>query len=110
MKDYRGAQYIYRDYGYVAWQISTGENIEIIFIEVKEKGQGYASNLLREMCQLIKPYHSVFVFRLRSNDSAGCFYRKVGFKETIIPGLYRGEEAVLGVVTYEELCRNLSIK
>jgi ribosomal protein S18 acetylase RimI-like enzyme len=110
MKDYVGAKYIYREYGYVAWQVSTGENIEIIFIEVNEKGRGYATKLITEMCTLIKPYHSVFVFRLKSNETAGHFYRKLGFTETVIPGLYAGDDAVLGVVKYDDLCRNLSIK
>jgi ribosomal protein S18 acetylase RimI-like enzyme len=110
MKEYKGAQYIYRDGGYIAWQMSTGDNIEIIFIEVSEKGRGYASTLLSEMCTLIKPYHSVFVFRLKSNESAGHFYRKMGFTEYDVPGLYRGEDAVLGVITYDNLCRSLLIK
>lgn len=108
MAGYTGAQYIYHDYGYIAWQMSTGENIEIIFIEVKEKGRGYASKLVKEMCAHIKPYHSVFVFRLRSNETAGYFYRKIGFHETVIPGLYASEDAVLGVVSYKELCQSLS--
>lgn len=109
MKDYVGAKYIYKNYGYVAWQMSTGENVEIIFIEVKEKGKGGATQLLREMCAQIKPYHSVFVFRLASNDTAGHFYRKMGFEETVIPGLYLTEDAVLGVISYKRLCQNLSI-
>ncbi len=109
IKRYDGASYLYiEDFGYVAWQYSTGENVEILFIEVKEPGRGHATGLVREMIKHIKPFNSVFVFRLASNETAGYFYRKLGFEETLIKGLYK-EDAVLGVVNYKELCQNLSI-
>lgn len=109
MKDYVGAKYLYTEYGYIAWQISTGENVEIIFIEVPEKRKGYATRLLKDFVQLVRPYNSVFVFRLESNDEAGEFYRHLGFEETLIHGLYKGD-AVLGVINYQTLCQNLSTK
>lgn len=110
LKQYDGVHLCYReDYGYIAWQMSTGENVELVFIEVKEPGKGHATELVKEMCRQIKPFNSVFVFRLESNERAGHFYRKLGFKETVIHGLYK-VPAVLGVVSYEELCRNLSIQ
>lgn len=100
-------RYIYNDKGYLAWKMGTGENIEIKFIEVSEKGKGYATELVREMLTHIEPYHSVYVFRLAGNESAGHFYRKCGFEETTIKGLYGGDDAVLGVASYEILCKNL---
>lgn len=107
LRPYLGPVLHYKeDFGYIAWQESTGNNVEILFIEVKEPGKGHATELLREMCKHIKPYNSVFVFRLASNERAGHFYRKMGFKETLIPGLYK-EDAVLGVVNFEELCLSL---
>lgn len=106
---YDGVHYHYSDKGYIAWQISTGENVEILFIEVSERRKGHATQLVREMCRRIKPFNSVFVFRLASNETAGHFYRHVGFEETLIKGLYKGQDAVLGVANYETLCRNLSI-
>lgn len=110
LRQYVGAKYLYTDFGYIAWQMSTGENVEIIFIEVEETRKGYATELLRLMCHVIKPYHSIFVFRLASNEDAGFFYRKVGFEETLIKGLYKGVDAVLGVANYDTLCKNLLIK
>lgn len=108
MAQYIGAEYIYiEDVGYIAWQMSTGENIEIIFIEAKEKNKGHGKMLVKQMCERIKPYHSVFVFRLASNECAGEFYRGIGFTETTIKGLYKGIDAVLGVVPYETLCQKL---
>ena len=109
LKQYDGAKHIYTEYGYIAWQVSTGENVELLFIEVRNPGRGYASELVRMMCMEIKPYNSVFVFRRASNETAGYFYRKLGFQETLIPGLYK-EDAVLGVVAYKTLCQNLLIK
>ena len=110
MYQYCGVSYLYFDYGYIAWQMTTGENIEILFIEVAERRKGHATQLLREMCKRIKPFNSVIVFRLASNESAGHFYRAMGFEETTIPSLYKGVDAVLGVANYENLCKNLSIK
>ena len=105
---YSGAEYYYSDIGYIAWQITTGENVELLFIESKESGKGYGTQLVREMCKRIKPYNSVFVFRLASNENAGTFYRYLGFNETLIKGLYK-VDAVLGVANYKKLCENLMI-
>lgn len=105
---YAGPKVIYReDFGYIVWQESTGNNVEILFIEVKEPGRGHATELVKHMCEFIKPYNSVFVFRLASNERAGGFYRKLGFQETPIEGLYTAP-AVLGVVSYKDLCHYLS--
>lgn len=110
MQNYRGAEYIYTDNGYIAWQVSTGENVEILFIEVDEQRKGHATKLLKQFVATVKPFNSVFVFRLASNEDAGFFYRSVGFKETLIQDLYKGVDAVLGVVNYNTLCQNLSTK
>lgn len=110
MKDYKGAEYVYTDHGYIAWQVSTGENVEIIFIEVKEKRKGYATQLMKEFARTVKPYNSVFVFRLASNESAGYFYRSVGFNEIPVKGLYKDQDAVLGVVKHDILWESLSTK
>lgn len=103
MKHYQGARFIYEEYGYIVWQMSTGENIEILFIDVKEPRKGYGTKLIKQMKHLIKPYHSVFVFRRANNGSAGEFYRKLGFEEQVVKNLYKGEDAVLGVIPFEKL-------
>lgn len=102
---YTGAETYYDETGYIVWQYSTGENVEILFIEVAEQRKGYGTQLIREMAQRIKPYHSVFVVRRAVNEAAGEFYRSIGFREVTIPGLYKNEDAVLGVISYEELLR-----
>lgn len=107
---YDGVKYLYNDTGYIAWQVSTGENVEIMFIEVVETRKGHATALMKELVKRIKPFNSVFVFRLASNEDAGYFYRSLGFEETLIKGLYKGVDAVLGVVNYNTVCQNLSIK
>jgi ribosomal protein S18 acetylase RimI-like enzyme len=108
LEPYTGAELFYTDYGFIAWQLGTGDNYELLWIEVSEKGKGYGTELVREMVRRIKPYHSVFVWRKKSNESAGYFYRHLGFQETEISNLYK-EDAVLGVIDYETLCQNLSI-
>lgn len=103
IEGYKGIEYIYTKNGYIAWQLSTGENIEIMFIEVREIRKGHGQELMRKMVAKVKPFHSIFVFRLASNEIAGNFYRKLGFKETIIKDLYRGQDAVLSVIPYEDI-------
>lgn len=107
LTDYSGARYIYDEEGYISWQCSTGENIEILFIEVAKPRMGVGKRLIRDMCNKIKPYNSVFVFRKADNEPAGHFYRSLGFKETNVDGLYT-DGAVLGVVNFEELKRNVN--
>lgn len=113
---YTGAKLIYfDDLGYIAWQFTTGENIEILFIEVKVSGQGIGHGLMKkwltELCvNGIKPYNSIIVWRLKRNTQAGHFYRSLGFKETEVSDLYVKECAVLSVINFEGLCQNLSIK
>src|SRR5690242_7323706 len=107
LREYMGYQVFYSETGYIAWRCSTGENYEILLIEVSEPRKGYGRNLVREMCRRIRPYHSVFVFRRATNEVAGEFYRALGFKEIAIPGLYKTEAAVLGVASYEVLKQNL---
>lgn len=105
LKTYKGAVCLYKPMGYIAWQYSTGGNVEILYIETIEARKGFGKMLLREMCRRIKPYNSVFVFRRKANSSAGKFYRAMGFKEKSIKGLYQNELAVLGVINYEELLK-----
>jgi GNAT superfamily N-acetyltransferase len=107
-KQYDGLRYYIDETGYIAWQLSTGENVELMFIRVHTPGKGHGTELLKKMVQRIKPFNSVFVFRLASNESAGHFYRHHGFKETLVSGLYK-VDAVLGVANYKELCEKLGI-
>ena len=105
-----GTQYIYHKDGYIVWQTSTGENVQILFIEVKTPRNGVGTSLLRDMCESINPYHSVFVVRRATNEAAGKFYRKVGFTETLIKGLYKGEDAVLATISFEQLKKNVQAR
>lgn len=101
-KLYKGIEYILDERGFLAWQVSTGENVEIIFIETTEHRRGYGTSLIKDMCKLINPYNSVFVFRLKKNEQAGNFYRKLGFKEIDVEGLYKCD-GVLGIISFEDL-------
>lgn len=103
LKPYIGYELLYHDWGYIAWQMGTGENVEILFLEVKEPRKGYGRALVQEMKKRITPYHSVYVFRRAINEDAGKFYRALGFTETLVKGLYRNEDSVLGVIAYKDL-------
>ncbi len=105
---YKGVDFIYDPgIGYIAWQVSTGDNVELMFIETVEPLNGFGKELIRRMCKRIEPYHSVFVVRLAKNENAGGFYQKLGFTETLVPGLYAGDDAVIGVIPFDKLKRNL---
>jgi len=104
IEQYKGIEYIYDERGFLAWQLSTGENIEIVFIETAEHRKGYGTSLIRDMCKRIKPFNSVFVFRLAENEPAGQFYRKLGFKEIPVEGLYKCG-GVLGIISFEDLLK-----
>lgn len=103
ISEYKGVKYIYTKFGYIAWQCSTGENYEILFIESFDKRKGNGKKLIKMMCKKIKPFYSVFVIRLSSNECAGRFYRSIGFKETLIKNLYKGGDAVIGVIPFNKL-------
>jgi ribosomal protein S18 acetylase RimI-like enzyme len=103
LRQYRGAQFIYNEYGYIAWQCSTGENYEILFIEVNQKRQGAGTKLIVQMKSMIQPYHSIFVFCRANNMEARAFYKSLGFQEHVIKGLYREEDAILCTIPYNSL-------
>jgi len=97
---------LFKDHGYIVWRVGTGENVEILFIE----GPGHGKELVKEMVEILEqtpPYNSIFVFRREQNEIAGKFYRKLGFTETVIPDLYKGENAVLATINFEKLKQNL---
>ena len=73
LEPYGAAEFIYyTDIGCLAWHYSTGGNLEPIFIEAAERGNGNGRELYRRMILFEldnnrKPYHSVFIYRLGSN-------------------------------------------
>jgi len=105
-KEYGKIDYIYWPEGYMVWRIGTGDNIEILFIEVSEKRKGMGTKLFKEFLKRINPYHSVFVFHLASRKDAEKFYKSVGFNKSIKCGIYKDDKTVLRWATYEELQNN----
>lgn len=101
---YSGVRYIYTPEGYIAWQLSTGDNIEVIFIE----GRGYGRELYRLAVEQIerdgRPFHSVFTFTKTGNESACRFYEKFGWRRfNLGVSLYQGIGATLFAIPYDEL-------
>lgn len=113
LEAYKGIELIYHDWGYIVWQVSTGENVEEILIEVAQKGQGAGHQLWREACARLKeqglPYHSVFAYHLKSRPLPDHFYTSLGFSRHEIPDLYKGDIAVLRVCPFTKLCEKLHV-
>jgi hypothetical protein len=110
---YGEADYVYLpNVGNIAWHYSTGENIEVLFIE---SIPGYGGFMMLKMVETIlannqKPYHTVFGFCRTSNDLAANFYAKLGW-QTIDLGqsIYRDGGTVLVWTTWEQLLSRLRI-
>lgn len=89
----------------------------MLFLEVEEsqRGNGVAADLYREFCRrvidqrTIAPYYSVFAFRKTENESAGKLYKKMGFEQIVVPGLYAGGDATLMWIPFKTLCHNLGV-
>lgn len=97
-----------KDYGFIVWQLTSGENFEILFISA----EGHGIEIMRAWTEylrenLILPFNSIMVIRQNSNERAGAFYRKLGFDEVEVPNLYHGQVAILSTVNFDTLCRNL---
>lgn len=113
---YGGFDYLYDPaLGYIAWHYSTGENLEILFIEAAEKGRGHGAELYRRMCRRIVetrclPYHSVFGFHLTSNEAARRFYDKLGWIQVDLgPSVYRDGGTTIMWIPWKELLHRLGL-
>jgi len=115
---YDEADFIYKDgIGYIAWHFSTGDNLEMLFIEVHEdqRGKGHATQLFRDMVKSIitedrVPYHSVFGYRLASNKVAEVFYNTLGWTQVNLGRcIYSGDDTVLMWTTWENLLNKLGM-
>lgn len=103
---YEGAEYVWLEgKGYLAWHYSTGDNIEMLFVEAP----GHGLDLYAAFVDLLqgrgeKPYHSVFAFRLFKNVVAEKFYRKLGWTQVDLGhSIYGGDRTVLMWITWEDL-------
>lgn len=114
VRHYRDLRYLHKPHvGYVVWRVGTGDNLEIVFVRAAEPGHGYGKRMLREMVAAVtsvgpRPYHSVYAYRLRSNEQAGRFYRALGFREVDLgASVYRDDGTVLAWVPWAELVKNV---
>ncbi len=111
---YRGVEYFYDpEMGYLVWRVSTGENVEMLFVEAITLGQGLGRKLYQRFVKVLQeqgkePYHSVFAFRLDSNEAAKKFYNKIGWTQISLgQSVYRDDDTVLMWITWEDLIKNL---
>jgi len=100
--------------GYIAWHFSTGDNLEVLFIESAIAGGG--GMLYRAMAKRLLetgrvPYHSVFAYRLTSNKVAERFYGRMNWTQVDLgQSIYRDDGTTLMWITWEGLLKRLEIK
>lgn len=103
---YDNVDHIYNSVGYIAWHCSTGENIEMLFIEAKH---GFGASLYAEMVKSLlssghPPYHSVFAFVRTCNEIALRFYAKLGFHRVDLgQSIYRDGGTTLVYIVWQDL-------
>jgi hypothetical protein len=106
---YHGLWYICREEGSIVWHLSTGDNIEVLFIEAQP---GHGQEMLRRMAHAVEgmseePYHSVFAFCLAGNERGRRFWRDAGWREIELGrSIYRDDETVLFWIPWDELKRS----
>jgi hypothetical protein len=111
MRAYHDLEYVYLDnIGYIVWHYSTGDNIEILFLEATF---GFGLHMYKRFIDALlqrneKPYHTVFAFRLGSNEIAGRFYEKFGWTQVNLGrSIYRDDDTVMVWITWQDLLRRL---
>ena len=119
LADYHEICQLYdKDVGYIVWRVATGDNLEMVFIETKEKGKGMGLQLYRWMAETVlgnprcpKPYHSVYGFQLGSNVAARRFYEKMGWTYVDFGrSVYRDDTTAMVWITWKDLLRNLGLE
>jgi hypothetical protein len=117
LEPYDEAEYIYDPaIGYLSWHVSTGGNIEPLFIEVLEPQKGYGTELYRRMARHLiaagrEPYHSLFAFRLKSNTVAGAFYNALGWtQQDLGQSIYKGDGTVIMWIEWSRFLQRLGIE
>ena len=114
LSSYDGVDFVYYpNIGYIAWHQSTGDNIEVLFIEVKP---GYGGWIYNRMVKTLlgagrEPYHSVFCFWLKSNQAAAMFYKSMEWNQVDLgQSIYQNDETVLCWITWKNLLQNLNVR
>jgi ribosomal protein S18 acetylase RimI-like enzyme len=99
--------------GYLVWRVSTGENVEMLFVEAATMNRGLGRKLYQRFVKILQgqdkePYHSVFAFRLGSNEVAKRFYDKMEWTQVDLgQSIYRDDHTVLMWITWQDLIKNL---
>lgn len=94
------------DTGYIVWRLGTGNNVELLHIEVKQQNRGNGTALLKKMLERLldnPPYCTVFGFTRVDNTDAQKFYQRRGFDTTLVRGVYADGLAVIFSAEYAKL-------
>ena len=111
LQPYKNVEYIhYENLGSIAWHYSTGENIEMLFLEAS---LGYGALMYVRFVNLLqsrreKPYNSVFAFRRTDNETAKHFYEGLGWQQRDLGwSIYGGAETTIMWIKWEDLVERL---
>lgn len=99
---------IENEFGYIVWRVGTGGNVELLHISASKIRQGYGTQLVKQMVFALNenpPYHTVFGFTRTVNNTAIQFYESLGFRLTLVEGVYRDGHAILFSQPYEDLLK-----
>jgi len=114
IKNYKEAQVFYKPgLGYIVWTMATGDNLEVLFVEVETPGQGQGKELYKLWAAYIdvsgqSPYHSVIGYSLASNHRAKHFYCKLGWSQRNLgQSIYRDDDTVVMWCAWNDFMRNL---
>lgn len=115
LEHYGSADYVWFDWGHVAWHFSTGENVELLFIQVRDPGKGDGKRLIEAMCRRLigkgrEPFNSVFSFRRTDNQEAERFYASLGFEQRDLgEGIYKGIGATVAWIGWRALLERVGV-
>lgn len=82
----------------ILFQHGNGGTAEIFDIAVhSNRGQGIGTDLVNSAINELGDCKRIFAFTRKENTQARNFYKKLGFKETVVPNFYPDGDAVIVV-------------
>lgn len=116
LKKFGSVNYVYdEELGLIAWQFTTGGNIEVLELEAKIRNLGQGYLLYRKMAEYIlqtgkKPEHSIISYRRTDNQEAARFYSKMGWHQIDLgSSIYAEGETTLLWTSWNQLLETVRL-
>ena len=112
---YAKLDYIQTEEGHIIWRRGTGDNVELLDIQVHDpkRREGHGTELFKNMLHnLIEnpPFSDVFGFTRSCNKRALNFYQSLGFKTQYVNGIYKDGSAIIFSQKFESLLERNHVK